>query len=98
MEGQKESEEDRGSLLVPVHADPHPLLDVGGRHRVGEVHHELGELLHVDDVPGGGDGHDPQGGGEGEEDGKEDVLGIVAVRVDDLGAARDLGVGVRRTE
>merc|ERR1719319_1024510 len=51
-------------VLVPVHADPHTLLDIRGRHRVGEVHHELGELLHVDDV-----------------------LGVVAVGVDDLGAA-----------
>ena len=29
---------------------PHSFLDIGGGHLVGQVHDELGELLHVDDV------------------------------------------------
>ena len=51
-------------VLVAVHAHPHAFLNVGRSHSVRQVHHELGELLHIDDV-----------------------FGILAVRVDDLGAS-----------
>ena len=63
-----DQEEDNLLLLVPIHADPHPLLYVGGSHTVRQIHHELGELLHIDDI-----------------------LGVVRVCIDNLGAAGDLG-------
>ena len=39
-------------LLVPVHPDPHAFLNVCGSNTICEIHHKLGKLLHIDDVPG----------------------------------------------
>ena len=38
--------------LVSIYADPHALLDVCGGDTICKVHHKLGKLLHVDDIPG----------------------------------------------
>ena len=37
--------------LVSIYADPHALLDVCGGDTICKVYHELGKLLHVDDIP-----------------------------------------------
>ena len=38
-------------LLVPVHSDPHAFLNVCWGDAVSKIHHKLGKLLHIDDVP-----------------------------------------------
>ncbi len=42
-------------------------LDIGGRHRIRQIHDKFGKLFHIDDI-----------------------LGILRVRVDDLGTASHL--------
>ena len=37
-------------VLVAVDAHTHSLLDVGRRNLLVQIYHELGKLLHVDDV------------------------------------------------
>lgn len=39
-------------IFVTVHTDSHALLDIGGRNGLGQLHHELGKLLNIDDVLG----------------------------------------------
>ena len=67
--------------LVSIYADPHALLDVCGGDTICKVYHELGKLLHVDDIPGicfmlgiSTETNMP-------------LLWIIGVRVNDLGAS-----------
>lgn len=54
-------------VLVAVHANAHAFLNVRRGHGIGEIHHKLGKLLHIDDV-----------------------LGVIGICIDDLGATGNL--------
>ena len=70
--------------LVSIYADPHALFDVCGGDAICKVHHKLGKLLHVDNIPEicfmlniSTETNMP-------------LLWIIGVGVDDLGASCDL--------
>ena len=70
--------------LVSIYADPHALFDVCGGDAICKVHHKLGKLLHVDDIPEICFMLDIS------TETNMHLLWIIGVGVDDLGASCDL--------
>jgi hypothetical protein len=50
-------------------------LDIGGRHRIRQIHDKFGKLFHIDDI-----------------------LGILRVRIDDLGTAGHLPIMINHVK